>query len=62
VIEEAFDLVLRTAPTEEKLRAAKERDPDAAAEQGLISREEAARVKEARAAVAKAVEVDAFPG
>ncbi|MFD2237240.1 acyl-CoA dehydrogenase [Aureimonas populi] len=60
-LEAAFELVARAAPAAAKLREARIGDPAKALEQGIIAREEADLLREAAAATAKVIEVDAFP-
>ncbi len=60
-LEEAFRLVVANAPIEKKLREAKLRDPVEARGSGVISDDELARLREADAATARVVAVDAFP-
>ncbi|WP_414831614.1 acyl-CoA dehydrogenase [Afifella sp. YEN Y35] len=61
-LERAFKLVVEVEPLRRKLREAKVRNPDEAAKKGLISEEEANRLKEAEAAADLVIAVDAFPG
>ncbi|MDQ0324418.1 acyl-CoA dehydrogenase [Rhodopseudomonas julia] len=61
-LERAFKLVVEVEPLRRKLREAKVKNPDEAAKKGLISEEEASRLKEAEAAADLVIAVDAFPG
>jgi acyl-CoA dehydrogenase len=60
-LENAFRLVVANAPIEKKLRKAKLRDPAEAHASGVIGDDELARLREAEAATARVVSVDAFP-
>ena len=60
-LEEAFRLVVESAPIEAKMREAKLRDADEALERGVINAAERALLREAEAAVDRVVSVDAFP-
>ena len=59
-LEQAFDLVVRTQPIHDRLRARRIRDWRTAAEQGLLTPEEMALLKDADDAVADVVAVDDF--
>ncbi|MBU2134573.1 MAG: DUF1974 domain-containing protein, partial [Alphaproteobacteria bacterium] len=59
-LERALDLVVASEPIRDRLKKLRVRDPDAALDQGLISREDHARLAEAAMAVAKVVAVDDF--
>lgn len=59
-LERALDLVVATEPIRDRLKKLRVRDPAAALDQGLISREDHERLSEAAAAVAKVVAVDDF--
>jgi acyl-CoA dehydrogenase len=59
-LERALDLVVSTEPIRDRLKKLRVRDPDAALDQGLISREDHDRLAEVAIAVAKVVAVDDF--
>lgn len=59
-LEQAFDLVVRTQPIHDRLRARRIRDWRTAAEQGLLTPEEMELLKDADDAVADVVAVDDF--
>lgn len=60
-LEEAFRLTCATEPLREKLRDAKCADRDEARQQGLLSKDEAAQLRDAEAAVRRVIAVDDFP-
>ncbi|QIE54081.1 acyl-CoA dehydrogenase [Pikeienuella piscinae] len=59
-LETAFDLVVETEPLRKRMAEAKVASPDEAEARGVLSPDEAARLREADAAVAEVVEVDSF--
>jgi acyl-CoA dehydrogenase len=59
-LERALDLVVATEPIRDRLKKLRVRDPAAALDQGLISREDHDRLTEVAIAVAKVVAVDDF--
>jgi acyl-CoA dehydrogenase len=59
-LERALDLVVASEPIRERLKKLRVRDPDAALDQGLISRADHEKLAEAAMAVAKVVAVDDF--
>ena len=59
-LERALNLVISTEPIRDRLKKLRVRDPDAALDQGLISREDHDRLAEVAIAVAKVVAVDDF--
>ncbi|MEH6678835.1 acyl-CoA dehydrogenase [Phenylobacterium sp.] len=59
-LERALNLVISTEPIRDRMKKLRVRDPDAALDQGLISREDHDRLAEVAIAVAKVVAVDDF--
>jgi acyl-CoA dehydrogenase len=59
-LERAFGLVVETEPARRRMRQAEIADPAAAERAGVVSPAEAARLKEAEAAIAEVVAVDDF--
>ncbi|BAT58637.1 acyl-coenzyme A dehydrogenase [Variibacter gotjawalensis] len=60
-LEDAFWQRTACAPIEKKMRDAKLRDAETAMRNGIITRDEANRLRWAKAAVARVIAVDAFP-
>jgi acyl-CoA dehydrogenase len=59
-LERAFLAVVANEPIEKKMHAAHLRDPDEAVKKGVITADEATKLKSAHDAVSKVIEVDDF--